>query len=327
MSRHLVDPELLPHVDMLPQTVLRTETIAGYRQMLLDMVARLPRPSSEAAQNVHVEEKLISGAEGAPPVRVLVYRPANPAPGPLPAYLHLHGGGFVSGSAAMSDPNSRLSAAEMECVVVSVDYRLAPETPYPGPLEDCYAALLWLHGAASELGIDPQRIVIGGESAGAGLAAVLCLLARDRGGVRPCFQYLAEPMLDHRSPDSDHPHVGVAGWTRENNRFGWRSMLGTLADDTDVPVYASAARAGNLAGLPPTYIHIGAVDLFLEESLEYARRLTRAGVAVELHVWPGAYHAFAAADTHVSRQARTVARVALRRALHPPRLEPGSRGS
>ncbi|HEX7827927.1 MAG TPA: alpha/beta hydrolase [Mycobacterium sp.] len=316
MSRHLVDPELLPYVDMLPRTVLTAETLPGYRQALVDMVMNLPRPMSEAAQNVSLEEKLIPGAEGAPAVRVLVYRPATADTSILPAYLHIHGGGFVVGTAAMGDPNSRLNAAEMDCVVVSVDYRLAPETPYPGPLEDCYAALLWLHGNADVLGVDRKRIAIGGESAGAGLAAALCLLARDRGVVTPCFQYLAEPMLDHRSADSDHPHVGAVGWTRENNRFGWRSMFGALPDSADVPAHLSPARADNLAGLPPTYIHIGAVDLFLEESLEYARRLTRAGVVVELHIWPGAYHAFAATDTHVARQARSVARTALKRALH-----------
>lgn len=319
MSRHLIDPELLPYVDMLPQTTLTDEALPGYRQSMLDMVAKLPRSLSEAAESVIFEEKLVPGIEGEPAARVLVYRPANSEGKVLPAYLHIHGGGFVVGSAAMGDINSRVNAAEMECLLVSVDYRLAPETPYPGPLNDCYAALLWLHENAEALGVDRERIAIGGESAGAGLAAALCLLARDRGVVKPCFQYLAEPMLDHRTPDSDHPHVGAVGWTRVNNRFGWRAMLGALAGKTDVPAYVSPARADDLAGLPPTYIHIGAVDLFLEESLEYARRLTRAGVVVELHVWPGAYHAFAAANTHISRQARTVARTALQRALHTPR--------
>ena len=218
----------------------------------------------------------------------------------------------MSGSADMSDPNSRSYAVDMNCVVVSVDYRLAPETPFPGPVEDCYAALLWLHGAADELGIDPTRIMIAGESAGAGLVAGLCQLARDRGTVTPVFQYLAEPMLDHRSVDSDHPHTGHFGWTRDHNRFGWNSMLG---DAETVLPYCSPAIAEDLSGLPPTYIHIGAIDLFLEESIDYARRLTRAGVSVELHVWPGAFHAFGSTDCHVSREARRVARTAIKRAL------------
>jgi len=226
--------------------------------------------------------------------------------------LHVHGGGFVSGSADMSDPNSRSYAVEMNCVVVSVDYRLAPETPFPGPVEDCYAALLWVQGAAEKLGIDPTRIMIAGESAGAGLVAGLGQLTRDRGQVRPIFQYLAEPMLDHRSVDSDHPHTGHFGWTRDHNRFGWDSMLGSA--DT-VSRYCSPAVADDLSGLPPTFIHIGAIDLFLEESLDYARRLTRAGVSVELHVWPGAFHAFGSTDCHISREARRVARTAIKRAL------------
>lgn len=202
----------------------------------------------------------------------------------------------------------------MNCAVVSVDYRLSPDTAYPGPLLECYAALFWLHGAAVELGVDPARIVVAGESAC--LVAALCLFARDQGEATPCFQYLAEPMLDHRSVESDHPQVGPVGWTRQHNRFGWASMLGGAVEEPVSP-YVSPARVDDLSGLPPTFIHVGAIDLFLEESLDYARRLTRAGVPVELHVWPGAYHAFGAIDAHVSREARRVARTALARALHP----------
>ena len=316
MSRHLVDPELIPGLQRhLPDT-LNSDTLAQYRSMILEMVAAIPKPTSEALRNVRFEDRKIPGPAGAPDLRVLIYTPGQRSAEKLPAILHIHGGGFVSGTADMSDPNSRAYAVDMNCVVVSVDYRLAPETQFPGPVEDCYAALVWLHGAADELGIDLERIAIAGESAGAGLVAGLCLLARDRGLRRPCFQYLAEPMLDHRSPQSDHPHTGRVGWTRDHNRFGWASMLGGAP--SDVSPYASAALADDLSDLPPTYIHIGAIDLFFEESLDYARRLTRAGVSVELHVWPGAYHAFGAVDAHVSREARRVARTALQRALHPP---------
>lgn len=317
MSRHLVDPELATGLGVnMPAQVLNAETLPVYRQMLLDMVAAIPKPTSAAMQNVQREERFVPGPAGAEPVRVLVYTPGDRSDAILPAMLHIHGGGFVSGSADMSDPNSRSFAVDMNCVVVSVDYRLAPETPFPGPVEDCHAALVWLASAAEELGIDPQRIMIAGESAGAGLVAALCLLARDRGSVTPLFQYLAEPMLDFRSADSDHPHVGHFGWTRDHSRFGWSAMAG----DTEGPVslYCSPALAEDLSGLPATYIHIGAIDLFLEESLEYARRLTRAGVSVELHVWPGAFHAFQSTDCHVSREARRVARTAIYRALHGP---------
>ena len=313
MSRHLVDPELATGLDTnMPAYKLDAETLPTYRRMLIDMVAAIPKPTSEATINVRRDERLVPGPTGSPDVRVLVYSPGDKGNAVLPAMLHIHGGGFVSGSADMSDPNSRSYTVDMNCVVVSVDYRLAPETPFPGPVEDCYAALLWLHGAADELGIDPTRIMIAGESAGAGLVAGLCQLARDRGTVTPVFQYLAEPMLDHRSVDSDHPHTGHFGWTRDHNRFGWNSMLG---DAETVLPYCSPAIAEDLSGLPPTYIHIGAIDLFLEESIDYARRLTRAGVSVDLHVWPGAFHAFGSTDCHVSREARRVARTAIKRAL------------
>ena len=317
MSRHLVDPELAVGLETnMPSQKLDAETLPTYRQMLLDMVAAIPKPTSEAMQNVRREERLIPGLDGAPNVRVLIYTPGDRGAARLPVMLHVHGGGFVSGSADMSDPNSRSYAVEMNCVVVSVDYRLAPETPFPGPVEDCYAALVWLHSASSELGVDPDRIMAAGESAGAGLVAALCQLARDRGTVRPFFQYLAEPMLDHRSVDSDHPHTGHFGWTRDHSRFGWASMCGAASTEREISSYCSPAVAEDLSGLPSTFIHIGAIDLFLEESIEYARRLTRAGVSVELHVWPGAFHAFGSTDCHVSREARRVARTAIKRALH-----------
>ncbi|WP_298692795.1 alpha/beta hydrolase [uncultured Sphingomonas sp.] len=314
MSRHLIDPELAAGRQEPLSGDLTAETLPAYRAMLIAIVAAIPKPTSEAMRAVGVDDRRVPGPDGAPDVRVLIYTPGNRGAAALPAILHIHGGGFVSGSADMSDPNSRAYAAEMDCVVVSVDYRLAPETPFPGPVEDCHAALLWLQGAAPELGVDPARIVVAGESAGAGLVAGMVLLARDRGTAMPAFQYLAEPMLDDRSVDSDHPHVGQVGWTRAHNRFGWASMLSDRKGA--VSPYASPARADDLSGLPPTYIHVGAIDLFLEESLDYARRLTRAGVPVELHVWPGAFHAFGTIDAHVTREARRVSRTALRRALH-----------
>ena len=315
MSRHLVDPELAVGIDGPLAQALTDATLPAYRQMLEEMVAAIPKPTSEALRNVRLMEQRVPGPVGAPDVEVLVYTPGDRGTEALPAILHTHGGGLVSGSAQMSDPNSRAYAVEMNCVVVSVNYRLAPETRFPGAIEDCYAALVWLHGAADELGVDPSRIMVAGESAGASLAAALCLLARDRKGPQPCFQYLAEPMLDHRSAASDHPHTGHFGWTRAHNRFGWDCLLGD-ADRSTVSPYASPAMAKDLAGLPPAFIHIGAIDLFLEESLEYTRRLSRAGVPVELHVWPGAFHAFGAFDAHVSREARRVARTAIKRALH-----------
>jgi acetyl esterase/lipase len=194
----------------------------------------------------------------------------------------------------MTDARNRLLARELGCVVVSVDYRLAPETTFPGAVEDCYAALRWLHAEARTLGVDVGRIAIGGESAGGGLAASLALLARDRGEVPLAFQLLIYPMLDDRTGVTVEPSptVGEFGWSRESNRFGWASLLGRDPGGADVSPYAAAARAEDLAGLPPAYIAVGTLDLFLEENLEYARRLMRAGIPTELHVYPGAYHGF-----------------------------------
>jgi acetyl esterase/lipase len=224
---------------------------------------------------------------------VLVYLPKD-APRPLPALLWIHGGGYVIGSGDHEDPQVKSIVAQVGCAAVSVDYRLAPETPFPGSVEDCYAALAWLHAHAAELGVDVDRIAIGGGSAGGGLAAGLGLLTRDRGKIPLAFQLLIYPMLDDRtvSTSDPHPYTGEFLWTHDANRFGWAALLGQAPGSAGVSPYAAAARVERLAGLPPTYICVGALDLFLEEDLEYARRLMREGVPTELHVYPGAYHGF-----------------------------------
>jgi triacylglycerol lipase len=206
----------------------------------------------------------------------------------------MHGGGFVLGMPEINDASNRALALAHGCVVASVDYRLAPETRYPGALEDCYAALAWLHLQAGALGIDAAHIAIGGESAGAGHAALLALLARDRGEYPICFQLLDSAMLDDRTGSGENPHpvCGEFVWTAQHNRFGWRALLGTEPGGPQVPARAVPARYADLSGLPPAFIAIGALDLFLEENLEYARRLARARVPVELHVIPGAFHGF-----------------------------------
>jgi triacylglycerol lipase len=248
---------------------------------------------------------------------VLVYRPTL-APRPLPVLLWIHGGGYIIGSADADDQAVRSVVAEVGCAAVSVDYRLAPETLFPGAVEDCYAALLWLHGQGQELGIDAERVAIFGSSAGGGLAAALALLARDRGVVQPAFQMLVAPMLDDRTGTTSdpHPYAGEFGWTAENNRFGWKALLGAEPGGTDVSPYAAPARAESLAGLPPAFISVGALDLFVEEDMEYARRLVRDGVPTELHVYPGAIHGFeVAAESHVAKAHRRDRLTALRRAL------------
>jgi triacylglycerol lipase len=211
-------------------------------------------------------------------------------------------------------------AIELNCAIVSVDYRLAPETVFPGSIEDCYAGLAWVFANAAEQGFDTARIGVMGESAGGGLAAALALLARDRGEYPLAFQQLIYPMLDDRngSGAEPHPFVGEYVWTPEKNRFGWEALLGHAPGGADVSPYAAPARATDLSGLPPTFLYAGALDLFLEENLDYARRLARAGVPIEFHLFPGAFHAFELqADAYVSRQARQLSQSALRRFLAP----------
>ena len=250
-----------------------------------------PRPEDVA--RTEMTHHAVPGSADAPEVPVIVLRPAG-AQGMLPCILHIHGGGYVLGSAAAGEAALRAQSADLGCCIVTVDYRLAPETPHPGPVEDCYAALAWVVAHAAELRIDRARIGVMGESAGGGLAAGLALLARDRGEYALAFQHLIYPMIDDRTVihTDPHPHTGEFVWTAQRNRFGWASLLGAEPGSDGISPYAAAARAGDLAGLPPTYIATGALDLFLEEDLEYARRLTRAAVPVELHVYPGAYHGF-----------------------------------
>lgn len=227
-----------------------------------------------------------------PDVAVRVYRPTDTS-GTLPALLWIHGGGYVLGSAEQDDLIAQHFAFTSGCIVVSVDYRLAPEHPFPAPLEDCYTALKWLATNSDALGVDSSRIAIGGASAGGGLAAGLGLMARDRGEVDVVFQMLIYPMIDDRNvaPARDgllDPFV----WSRESNRLGWMSYLGSHCGRDDVPPHAAAFRAADLSGLPPAFIPVGALDLFVNENIEYARRLIEAGVPTDLHVYPGAYHGF-----------------------------------
>lgn len=313
-TRHLVDPELVALLDQAPAPVLTAETLGQIRTMISQTSANLPQFSA-----LSVSERFIPGPEGAPDVRQLVYLPTS-VQGPLPALLWIHGGGYIMGSADAEDLTVKSIVSAIGCAAVSVDYRLAPETPHPGPVEDCYEALKWLSTHASELGIDPKRIAVGGSSAGGGLAAALALLARDRGEVPLVFQLLHAPMLDDRTCTlaNPHPYTGEFIWTPEANRFGWTSLLGQEPGGPDISSYAAAARAEHLEGLPPTFLNVGTLDLFLEEDLEYARRLIRAGVPTELHVYPGAYHGFRmVADAQVTQAAVRDQLTALKRVFDP----------
>ena len=312
-SRHLVDPQLLGLLDSFPPLALSAENLP-----LVRAGSRLPpRVVPPPAVEVRHWVVKVPGSPGAPEVALYIYQPQTGAD-PLPCLYHVHGGGYVIGTPETQRDAHLGLAAELGCCIVSVDYRLAPETPHPGPVEDCYAGLAWLTAKAEELRVDAARIGVMGESAGGGLAAALALLVRDRGELSLAFQHLVYPMIDDRTcvAADPNPYVGEFLWTPHNNHFGWTSLLGAEPGSEGVSAYAAAARADNLAGLPPAFISTGSLDLFLEEDLDYARRLLRAGVPVELHVYPGGFHAFDLdPGAAVAAQARRDSRAALARAL------------
>lgn len=239
---------------------------------------------------------------------------------PAPALYWMHGGGMVRGDVRMSDITCQTMARDVGCVVASVEYRLAPENPHPTPIEDCYIGLMWLTERAPELGLDANRIAIGGTSAGGGMAASLALLCRDRGKLNIAFQLLLSPMLDDRNQTfSSHYAVHSKVWNRSANLIGWNALLEGAAGTDGVSQYAAAARATDLTALPQAYISVGELDLFLDESIAYATRLLQAGVPTELHVYPGAFHG---SDTLVPGSDLSNRQVmdrnyALRTALHP----------
>jgi acetyl esterase/lipase len=318
-TRHLVDPELLAFLDQNPPLRLTREALPDIRAQRKELLAQ-QKPMQSVFPDIEVSERYLPSAPGTPDVRVLVYLPKS-APRPLAALVWIHGGGYVLGSPDADDVTVKTIVDQVGCAVVSVDYRLAPETPFPGPVEDCYTALTWLHAQSGELGVSPDRIAIGGSSAGGGLAAALGLLARDRATVQVAFQMLLVPMLDDRTVSTSDPHgfTGEFGWTPASNSFGWSSLLGHAPGIDGVLPYAAPARATSLDGLPPTYISTGALDLFLEEDMEYARRLVRAGVPTELHVYPGAYHGFSQiVEARVARAYKRDYMQALERALRAP---------
>jgi len=322
-----VAPELRPklramktYFAALGAPELSVDSLAQMRQ---DGAQRLPAFLPAPA----VAERAIPAAPGSPDVRIYVIN-ANgkgPAGTPRPAILHMHGGGFVLGSARAAVPELQKLAARHDCVVVTVEYRLAPETAYPGSLEDNYAALEWLYNNAASLGVDRSRIAVMGDSAGGGHAAMLVLATRNRGAIPLDAQILVYPMLDDRTGSTlQAPYwMGYGTWTPEANVFGWTSLLGVPAGSETVPAGAVPARETDLAGLPPTFIAVGSVDLFVDEDIEYARRLVAAGVPTELLVVPGAYHGFQSnsPDTPLARQFNAAIDTAIHRAFTLPEQE------
>lgn len=228
--------------------------------------------------------------EVGPGVRVRVIGPAGS--GPRPVVLWIHGGGYVMGRAKQDDGFCGRLAQRLGATIVSVDYRLAPELPFPGPLEDCFAAHEYVHREAVSLGVDPSRMVIAGQSAGGGLAAALTLLVHDRGRPAPRLQLLVYPMLDDRTVTRELDGRHHRLWDAESNRYGWASYLGRAGGSDGVSDHAAPARRSDLRGLPPAWIGVGTCDLFHDENLAYAARLRAAGVPTTLEVIEGAFHAF-----------------------------------
>jgi acetyl esterase/lipase len=286
-------PDIAEAVEVLGLDALDADALALIRTLDFPTV-----PLSDAVERT---EHLVPGD---PPVPVRVHRPKDKE-GPLPCLYSIHGGGYVLGSYAMDDATFDVLCPKLGLVGVSVDYRLAPDSPYPAALDDCYAGLRWTYEHSDELGIDRTRLGIGGVSAGGGLAAALALLARDRGEVPVAFQLLDCPMLDDRQVTRSSTIEGLPVWSRESNTFGWRSYLGDLYGRDDVPYTAAPARAADLTGLPPAFVSVGSIDGFLDEDVDYAMRLNHAGVEAELHVYPGACHGYQMAPgSEIARQSR-----------------------
>lgn len=262
------------HPDLRRIARLAPRSLVGPRTLKL---IRALSPAARRGSSPDVDALILPSG-----VRVRLHRPSDVSQ-PGPALLWIHGGGYVIGTAAQDDELCRRFVRELGVTVAAVDYRLAPEHPYPAPLEDCYAALTWL---AALPAVDPARVAVGGASAGGGLAAALALLARDRGEVTPTLQLLAYPMLDDRSGSTaENPNYRL--WGPKSNRFGWAAYLGNADPNVAVP-----ARREDLSGLPPAWIGVGTNDLFHDEDLAYADRLTAAGVPCHIETVPGAFHGF-----------------------------------
>jgi acetyl esterase/lipase len=315
----LLDPELRAWVQAMPDETWSDSMLAERRELIREL-ARQNKPPLRP--DVELEERHVAGPGSGPDVRVVIVRPRERAAS-APAVLHFHGGGFVAGFPEMARATLGAFAGELGAVVVSVDYRLAPEHPFPCALEDGYSVLGWLHANTETLGVDSARIAVSGDSAGGGLSAGLALLARDRGEHAIAFQHLVFPGLDDRTALRTQfpPGVGRWIWTIDSHRYAWTSLLGHAPGvRDDVSPYAAPSRASDLRGLPPACIQVGALDLFVDENVEYALRLRAHGVPCELHVYPGAPHSFPMAwRATVTRACDRDAHAALARALRVER--------
>lgn len=316
----ITDPQLVAGLAAFEQAVpsgITLDDIPATRTLLSGLVAAMATQAPEIPGIVS-SDHYAPGPDGAPEVMVRIYQPES-RPDTLPALLWIHGGGYVLGDVEGDDLKAKGLAVALNAVVASVEYRLAPEHPFPAPLEDCYAALKWLANSANQFGINPARIAIGGASAGGGLAAGLGLLTRDRAEIDLCYQLLIYPMIDDTNVEQAGTDVPDAPlWTRANNLVGWRSYLGQEPGSEGISPYAAAYRAEDVSGLPPTYVGVGTPDLFRDEDIAYAQRLMQAGVPTELHVYADGFHGFDAfaAESDAAQRFSGEQTKLLARALH-----------
>ena len=274
---------------MLPPS-FDAETLRAMRSS--DVIAPVTDEDLRRDGQFRVEERVVPGLGDDPDITLLICTPTAPT-GVLGCVYHTHGGGMIIGDRRSGILGMLDWAAQFNLVVVSVEYRLAPDTPHPGPIDDCYAGLLWTAAHAGELGFDPDRLIVAGGSAGGGLAAALALRARDQGGPSLLGQMLICPMLDDRNDTPSAIQMAGRGvWDRAANDFGWTSLLGPSRGGPSVSPYAAPARAESLAGLAPAFIDVGSAETFRDEDVTYATRIWQAGGVAELHVWPGGFHGF-----------------------------------
>jgi acetyl esterase/lipase len=316
------DPELIGALTAINRAIPPSVTPGLIAQMrvLSSAISELSPSIDTLRARVDVSELMVPGPLEASDLGLLILRPKD-APDLLPGVYFIHGGGMIAGTNRLGVGSLLNWMDAIPMVVVSVEYRLAPENPHPAPSEDCYAGLLWTAGHLDQLGIDPSRLVVAGGSAGGGLAAAVALMVRDRGGPSLAGQVLMRPMLDDRAiTPSSRQLIGEGVWDRVSNATGWSALLGDAVGSDNVSPYAAPARATVLSGLPPAYIDVGSVDTFRDEDSDYARRIWEVGGSAELHVWAGGFHGFESANAtaRVSQAAAAARMNWLKRILQPP---------